>query len=67
MKLYLPRRNRSGVIALHEPASENFPKGRRIDRVHCSTEQLLRIAGKPTEAPDEDDTSNGNTSVLPYP
>ncbi|MEL7051791.1 MAG: endonuclease, partial [Cyanobacteria bacterium J06588_5] len=34
--------NRSGVIALHEPTSENFPKGRRIDRVHYSSQQARR-------------------------
>lgn len=34
--------NRSGVIALHEPASESLPRGRRIDRVHYSDEQANR-------------------------
>ena len=38
--------NRSGVIALHELASANFPQGRRIDRVHYSDKQA-QIEGVP--------------------
>lgn len=34
--------NRSGVIALHEPANEKFPRGRRIDRVHYSSKQAKK-------------------------
>ncbi|MEL6351038.1 MAG: DNA/RNA non-specific endonuclease [Cyanobacteria bacterium J06627_28] len=34
--------NRSGVIALHEAPSEQFSKGRRIDRVHYSSAQASR-------------------------
>ncbi|MEO0768147.1 MAG: DNA/RNA non-specific endonuclease [Cyanobacteria bacterium J06649_4] len=34
--------NQSGVIALHERPTEQFSRGRRIDRVHYSTEQASR-------------------------
>ncbi|MEO0869701.1 MAG: DNA/RNA non-specific endonuclease [Cyanobacteria bacterium J06642_11] len=34
--------NRSGVITLHEPPSQQFSKGRRIDRVHYTKEQARK-------------------------